>query len=162
MAGVTFAVGAQSIPATLNTTSGEWTAAFDSLGVADGPLTVSATARDAAGNTTTSAAATLQVKNADTQAPTAAIVAPANGATVKATVTAKASATDDRGVTGVSFYAGARLIGPATLAADGLWTLSFNTKTSVTPNGVYLVSARATDAAGNVGVSPTVSVTIKN
>jgi hypothetical protein len=162
VASVTFAVGAATVPATLNATTGEWTATFNTVTVPDGALTVAATAADAAGNTTTSPATIVTVKNADTTAPVVTIVSPASGSTVKGVVTAKASASDDRGVTGVAYYASGRLIGNATLTADGLWTLAFNTKTSVTPNGTYLVTAKAMDAAGNVGTSAATTILIKN
>src|SRR5439155_5427533 len=63
------------------------------------PLT--ATARDAAGNRTTSAGVTVTVSNApppDTTPPTVSITSPAGGATVSGTTAVSASASDNVGV----------------------------------------------------------------
>src|SRR5439155_25113533 len=70
---------------------------------ANGSHTVTAVARDAAGNTATSAAVIVTVTNPmpDTTPPTVAITAPAAGATVAGTVTVSARATDNVGVVGV-------------------------------------------------------------
>ncbi|WP_210479319.1 Ig-like domain-containing protein [Naasia sp. SYSU D00948] len=143
--------------------NGVWTLPFDTRTAAtpDGSYAITATATDAAGNTGVSAPVTVAVRNTDTRAPSVVITSPAQGAVVSGVVTATAAASDDVGVTGVSFYSGSRLIAPASLV-DGVWTLTFNTRTSVTPNGTYSITARAGDAAGNVGVSPAVSIRIAN
>ena len=64
---------------------------------------LTAVARDAAGNTTTSTTVSVTVSNADTTAPTVSITAPANNATVQNTVTVSATASDNVGVVGVQF-----------------------------------------------------------
>src|SRR5438094_7428769 len=70
----------------------------------NGSHTLSAVARDAAGNTKTSAAVTVTVTNADTTPPTVTMSAPAGGATVSgASVTVSATASDNVGVAGVQF-----------------------------------------------------------
>ena len=70
---------------------------------ANGSHTLTAVARDAAGNTTTSTAVSVTVNNADTTAPTVSVTAPASGATVSGTVTLSATASDNVGVAGVQF-----------------------------------------------------------
>lgn len=92
----------------------------------------------------------------DKTPPSVSITSPANGATVSGVVSLRASATDDTGVTGVSFLLGSTVIGPGTRQSDGTWTLTSDTR-MVAP-GTYAVTARATDAAGNVGTSAPVAV----
>src|SRR5207253_1066367 len=68
---------------------------------------LTARARDAAGNMTTSAAVSVTVSNAppaDTTPPTVSITAPANGSTVAGTTSVTASASDNVGVVGVQYY----------------------------------------------------------
>ncbi len=171
VATVTFTAGGVTVPAAINlaaiTVPGQplataWTAQLDTRLVPNGTVTVTATAKDPSGNTAVSTPITLSVSNADDSPPTVAFISPTDGATVKGTVTASISATDNVGVTTVGVYAGTRLVGRASPQSEGIWTLTFNTKTSVTPNGVYVLTARATDAAGNVGTSAPITITIKN
>lgn len=162
VASVAVTAGGVDLGAATLQSDGRWAVPWNTSSAVDGATTLTAVATDAAGNVTTSAAIPVTVANRDTTAPTVAIVSPASGATVKGVVTATISATDNVGVTSVGVYAGTRLAGWATDQGGGVWTLVFNTRTSVTPNGVYVLTARATDAAGNVGVSPATSVTIKN
>jgi hypothetical protein len=61
-------------------TTAPFTYSWNTAGVANGSHTLTARARDAAGNVTTSAAVTVTVANADTQAPTVSLTAPASGA----------------------------------------------------------------------------------
>ena len=99
---------------------------------------------------------------ADTQAPTASFLAPANNSTVSGTVTVRVAATDDVGVVDVGIFLGTRRIASAQRFSATEWRLTFNTKSSMSPNGLYQVTARATDAAGNVGVSSPLTVRIQN
>ena len=93
----------------------------------------------------------------DTTAPTAAVTAPASGATVSGTVTITATATDAVGVTGVDFYRGTVLLG-----SDATSPYSLSWDTTGTPDGAASITVKAKDAAGNVGTSAAVSVTVKN
>jgi hypothetical protein len=68
------------------------------------------------------------------------------------------SASDNVAVTAVALYSGTTKLGNLTKNADGTWRGTFNAASY--PNGNYLVSARATDAAGNVGNSPAISLTV--
>ncbi len=159
---VTVSAGGQSLGAASLQPDGTWTIPWNTVPLVDGPVTLTATATDAAGNAATSSPVTVTIANADTTAPSVAFLSPANGATVKGTVTATVTATDNVGVTKVGIYAGTRLVGWATPQSGSAWTLTFNTKTSVTPNGVYVLTAKATDAAGNTGTSAPITITIKN
>jgi pseudomonalisin len=93
----------------------------------------------------------------DTTPPTTSITAPANGATVSGTVSVTASASDNVGVTKVEFYLDGALKSTST-ASPYSW--SFNTTTVA--NGSHTLQSKAYDAAGNVGSSATVNVTVSN
>jgi subtilisin family serine protease len=98
---------------------------------------------------------------ADTTKPQTAITAPKDGATVTGTVCLQAGAADDVGVTGVSFWInGTTKVGDGAKQASGSWDLAVNTKQL--RNGTYPLTSRATDAAGNIGVSAIVKVVVKN
>jgi len=70
----------------------------------------------------------------------------------------QAEAFDDHGVSRVEFFVSGTKIGEDSSAADG-WSLSWNT--TATPNGTYLVTATATDTAGQSG-SDSHSVSVSN
>ncbi len=93
----------------------------------------------------------------DTTPPTTSITAPPNGATVSGTTTVTASASDNVGVTRVEFYLDNVLQSTST-ASPYQW--SWNTTTSA--NGSHNLSSKAYDAAGNIGTSTTVTVTVSN
>jgi hypothetical protein len=93
----------------------------------------------------------------DTQAPAVSITAPAAGATVSGTTTVTASATDNIGVTRVEFY-----LDGALQATDTTSPYSWSWVTTFTSNGSHSIMAKGYDAAGNVGTSPSVAVTVNN
>ena len=93
----------------------------------------------------------------DTTPPTTSITSPANGATVSGTVTVAASASDNVGVTRVELYVDGALIGTDTSSP---YQIAWNTTTAT--NGSHGLQTRAYDAAGNVGSSTVVSVTVSN
>lgn len=93
----------------------------------------------------------------DTTPPTTSITAPANGATVSGTTTVTASASDNVGVTKVEFYLDNVLQSTSTTSP---YSWSWNTTTSA--NGSHSLNSKAYDAAGNVGTSATVTVTVSN
>ena len=92
----------------------------------------------------------------DTTPPSASFTAPANGATVKGTVTLSASASDNFGVARVDFYLGSTLLGSDTSAP-----YSFSWDTRSVPNGAQSLSVTAFDAAG-LSATSSVSVTVDN
>ncbi|HYF95841.1 MAG TPA: S8 family serine peptidase [Symbiobacteriaceae bacterium] len=93
----------------------------------------------------------------DTEAPTVNITAPAAGATVSATTTVTASASDNVGVTRVEFYVDGAL--QSTDSASP-WSWAWDTTTAA--NGSHSLTAKAYDAANNVGTSAAVPVTVSN
>ena len=116
---------------------------------------LTARARDAAGNVTTSVAATVTVDNA---LPTVTIASPAGGATVSGSVTVTASAADNVGVTGVQF----RLDGASLGAEDTTAPYSFSWNTTSIANGAHTLTAVARDGASNQTTSAAVAVTVSN
>src|SRR5207249_6175884 len=83
-------------------TTAPYSVSWNTTTASNASHTLTAVARDAAGNTTTATAVTVTVFN-DTTAPTTAITAPSSGATVSGTTTITANASDDVGVVGVQF-----------------------------------------------------------
>ena len=128
---------------------------WDTHFLPNGTHTLTARARDYAENVGSSSAVAVTVNN-DHTAPVASLTSPAAGATLVGTVTLSATASDDRGVvTGVSFYAGERLLGTAlTPPYELLWN------TGAEPVGQYTLRAWARDPVGNTGVSAPVTVTV--
>ncbi|MCM6764347.1 Ig-like domain-containing protein, partial [Rathayibacter sp. ZW T2_19] len=94
---------------------------------------------------------------ADTTAPAVAITSPESGALISGTTTATVTATDDTEVTAVTFYVGSLKVGDAVQTDDTTW--SWRTRTAGI-QGTYPLTARATDAAGNVSASDPVTVTV--
>src|SRR5256712_1131567 len=134
-------------------TSAPYTLSWTTTTASDGAHTLTAVARDAAGNSTTSAGVSITVDNIP---PTVSLTAPVAGATVAGTVTVSASATDNVGVVGVQLKLdGVNLVAEVTSAP---YTLSWNTATA--SNGLHTLTAVARDAAGNSTASAGVSVTV--
>ena len=97
------------------------------------------------------------VSTPDTTPPTTAITAPATGATVSATTTVAATASDDRGVTKVEFY-----LDNVLQFTDTTSPYSWAWDTTTAANGSHTLTTNAYDAAGNVGTSAIVDVTVNN
>ena len=137
-------------------TTAPYSVAWNTSAATSGPHTLTAVARDAAGNVTVSQAVAVTV--ADTSMPTVSISAPASGSTVSGSVTVTATASDNVGVASVQFRVnGANLGSPDTAAP---YTAAWNT--SLATNGIYTLTAVARDAAGNERVSTGVAVTVSN
>jgi hypothetical protein len=115
---------------------------WNTADVANGPHTVTAVARDAAGHETATSVE-LTVVN-DTAPPTVALTNPAAGATLGGVATLVADASDDIGVVGVQFKIDGALMGIDTVAP---YELLWNTTDAV--NGTHMVTAVALDAAAN-------------
>jgi len=129
---------------------------WNTLTTANGPYTLTAVARDAAGNTTTSAGIAVTVNN-DLQGPTVSITAPAAGA-VSGTININANASDNVGVVGVQFKLNGAILGSEDLTAP--YSVSWNTLASA--NGPDTLTAVARDAAGNITTSAGVIVDVNN
>lgn len=95
----------------------------------------------------------------DTTPPTVSITAPASGSTVSGTsVTISANASDNLGVAGVQFKVDGANLGAEDTSSP--YSISWN-NTSAT-NGSHTLAAVARDAAGNIGTSAGVMVTVNN
>src|SRR5205809_656458 len=143
-------------------TTAPYSIPFDPTTTSNGQHTITAVARDAAGNRTTSAPVTVTVANApppDTTPPTVSISSPANGATISATVTVSASASDNVGVVGVQFLLDNGVNGSADVTTAP-YSVSWNTATA--SDGSHTITAVARSAAGNSKTSAPVTVTVAN
>ena len=140
-----------------STASSPFTFSWSSTSVPNGTHTLTVKASDPASNVG-QASVTVNVSNAvvvDTTPPTVAITSPANGSIVnpksqKITV----SATDDVGVTQVSIYIDGILQSTLTTAP---YNYTWNTRR--VSSGSHTITAKAWDAAGNVGLATPVTVT---
>ena len=130
--------------------SGAWS--FTPSGLAQGAQTIVASETDAAGNTGT-ASLTFTLDTVAPATPVIASFSPDSGTVgdgiTNATVltlsgTAEANST-------VSVYDGATLLGSATANGSGSWSYA----TATLANGSHSFTAKAADAAGNVGTAST-------
>ena len=158
VAGVQFLLDGVSLGA--EDTVAPYTVSWNTTSATNGAHSLTARARDAAGNQTTSAIVSVTVSNAvpDTTAPTVSVSAPAAGATVTGTVSVSATASDNVGVVGVQFLLNGANLGAEDTAAP--YTVSWSSASAA--NGVYTLTARARDAAGNQTTSVGVSATVAN
>jgi hypothetical protein len=140
--------------------SAPFSVSWDTTAASGAGHTLTAIARDAAGNQTTSAAINVTVSNGapDTTPPTVSITAPASNATVSGTVTVSANAADAVGVVGVQFRIDGVALGTEDLSAP--YSISWVT-TGVT-NGAHAITALARDAAGNQAIATAVNLTVSN
>jgi hypothetical protein len=155
VAGVRFLLDGASLGA--EDTTAPYELAWATLTVANGEYTLSAVARDAAGNQTTAASVVVTVAN-DTTAPTVTITSPAAG-TVSGTVTVAAAAADDFGVVGVQFRLDGVNLGAEDTTAP--YELALNTLFAIS-NGEHSLTAVARDAAGNQNTAAGIVVTVAN
>lgn len=93
----------------------------------------------------------------DTTPPTTSITAPANGSTVSGTTTVNSTASDNVGVTKVELW-----VDGSVVATDTASPYSFSWNTSTLTNATHTLQTKAYDAAGNVGSSAMVMVTVNN
>ncbi len=136
-----------------------YSVSWNTTSVTDGPYTLTARARDAAGNITVSSPVAVNVLNnpPDVQAPVVNIISPLAGE-IAGSINIIANASDNIAVVGVQF-----LLNGANLGTEDL-TESFSIpwNTTTVANGTYTLTAKARDAAGNITISPEVIVTINN
>ena len=131
---------------------------WSSTSVLNGSHTITARARDAAGNRTTSAGVAVTVNNPDITPPVVSMTAPAGGTTISGVVIVSADATDNQGVAGVQF----KLDGANFGAEDTTLPYAITWSTTTTSNGPHTLAAVARDAAGNTTTSISVGVTVSN
>ena len=138
-------------------TSAPYSYALNTATLSNGSHSLTAVAKDTAGNTTTSATVAITVNNAaDTTPPTVSITSPANGATVIGTITISASASDNVGVASVQFLVDGSPLG----AKDTTSPYSTQWNTASVSNGSHTIAAQAWDVAGNTATSSNVVVTV--
>jgi subtilisin family serine protease len=128
-------------------TSAPYTFSVNTLNYVNGTLSLSARARDAAGNVTTSSGVNVNVANPvpDTLAPVVNILSPSDGGTVSGrSVSISISASDNVRVTLLSCYVDGKLLSQTTASS---MTCKWNT--SKVSKGLHVIGATATDAAGN-------------
>jgi len=155
--GVQFQVDGSNLGA--EDTSAPYSTPWDTRAAPNGLHTLTAVARDAAGNTRISAAITVTVSNStDTIPPTASLTAPANNATLSGSVVISANASDNVGVAGVQFRVDGVNLGPEDTSEP--FTAPWDTTTVA--NGQHTLTAVARDASGNTTTSEPVVVTVSN
>lgn len=119
----------------------------------NGAHLLTATARDGAGNTSSSSS-TVYVNNLpDTEPPRVSIVSPQSGAILANNVTVKVDAGDNVGVVKVELYVDGKLTVSSTAAP---FTMKWITNKLA--KGLHMIYARAYDAAGNYSNSAAVTV----
>jgi hypothetical protein len=94
----------------------------------------------------------------DVTPPAVAVTQPATGATVVGVQTVAAIASDSVGVVGVQLLLDGAPLGAEILTAP--YSVTWNS--GFVSNGVHTLSAKARDAANNVGTAPSVTVTVSN
>ncbi|MBN1569432.1 MAG: PKD domain-containing protein [Acidobacteria bacterium] len=126
---------------------------WNTLSYANGSHSITAVARDTAGNTS-GASINVNVDNAtDTVPPTIAITSPMAGATVIGTTSVLVSSGDNVGLTKVELYVDGNLTATSRKAP-------FTTKFNATKlkKGSHTLQCKAYDAAGNSSISAGISV----
>ena len=91
--------------------------------------------------------------------PTVQVTSPGDGTTVRGDVAVAATASDDNGVVSVDFIVDGVSIGVDGDGADG-WSVSWDS--TLVGDGLYAVSAVATDTASQTGIAAEVAVTVDN
>lgn len=138
-------------------TTPPYSLSWDTTTTSDGSHTLTATARDAAGNRATSDAVPITVSNAsDATAPSVVITAPVDGASVTDTITIAANAADTGGVAGVQFQVDGVNLG----AEDTTQPYSVTWNTAASTEGPHALTAIARDIAGNAATSAAITVAV--
>ncbi len=154
VAGVRFEL--DGVPLGAEDTSAPYAIAWDTTAASEGPHTLTAIARDAATNSTTSAPVNVTVDNV---APAVTVTAPAAGAAVSGpSVAVTAAAADEHGVEGVQFALDGVPLGDEDTSAP--YAVEWDTTSA--SNGSHTLTAVARDAAANSRTSSAVAVTVAN
>jgi hypothetical protein len=141
-------VGCAETAASASKKDGSWT-----ILAGDKTITIAAS-----GNITVTPGESGTVSPTETTPPMVSITSPAPGATVSGTITVTASASDNVGVVGVQFKVDGANLGTEITAAP----YSVIADTATVPNGSYILTAVARDAAGNLTTSAPVTITVSN
>jgi hypothetical protein len=136
--------------------SAPYTFSWNTTTVANGAHSITAVARDAAGQAVAATNVTVTVSN-DLAGPSVAVTSPVESATVAGVVAIGANATDDVGVVGVQFTLDGVSIGAEQRTAPYLITWNSGSVS----NGEHVFAAVARDAAGNTTVA-IVTINVEN
>lgn len=162
IAGPTIVHAATTSPQSSFSHSWSW----NTTAVADGNHTMRVTLHDAAGNSASTPLVRYVVHNAgDVTPPTGAIDPSLSGATLTGAVTLLANVSDDNAIVKVEFLIDGALVSTADTGMPAGYVGGQRARTwssSVKPNGSYVLSARVTDAGGNVTTTAGVTVTVSN
>ena len=138
-----------------------WTYDVDASTLAIGSHTFTARAVDAAGNVSETAVgvtvASPSSPPTDATPPTIAVVQPVAGATVGGVATVSGTASDAGGVASVELSVDGAVFAAVSQTTD--WTFQLNT--TLYSDGSHTLTARVTDASGNVGTAG-LTVTVSN
>src|SRR5205807_1812109 len=137
-------------------TATPYTVSWNTTTASNASHTLTAIARDAAGNRTTSTSVAVTIGKASANAipPTDSITSPTSGSTVSGKITVSANASDNVGVVGVQFQLDGANLGAEATASP--YSVSWNTTTA--SNASHTLTAIARDAAGNRTTSSSVAV----
>ncbi|NJD23010.1 MAG: T9SS type A sorting domain-containing protein, partial [Melioribacter sp.] len=156
VAGVQFKV--DGINSGVEITAAPFTTSLNVAILLPGAHTISAVARDAAGNTATASVnVSVIISTTDTTLPVVSITSPANNSTVTGTITVNSSASDNIGVAGVQYKLDGSILGSEVVTSP--YNLSWNTVQ--TTDGTHILSAIARDAAGNTATA-SLTVNVSN
>jgi thermitase len=129
---------------------------WDTTQVTNGAHTLQVVAFDTTGNVS-SASAVVNVNNTtayiDTIAPSVSIVSPQDGTQVSKFLFVSVNTSDNVGVAKVELYVDSKL---SSASANYPFTMKWNTKPA--SKGAHTLYCKAYDAAGNTGISKTVTV----
>jgi hypothetical protein len=126
---------------------------WDSTQVGNGVHQITVVAEDTSGNrTSVSRSITVSNNLPDTIPPTVTITSPSNGQTVGNNVTVRVSVWDNVAVTRCELYVNGMIQTTSTVTP---FTMKYNSRRF---NGAMQIVVRAYDAAGNVGISPPITV----
>ncbi|MBC7962366.1 MAG: fibronectin type III domain-containing protein [Steroidobacteraceae bacterium] len=128
---------------------------WNTQAVAPGAYNLTAKAFDAAGNAGVSTVSLMVVK--DVNPPTVSSILPLQGSSLSGSVNVSCSASDDVGVSKVEFYANGAMV-----AAVNTAPYNYAWDTTAVANGSYTLTAKAYDAAGNVGQTGNLVVSVSN
>jgi len=142
-----------STAAVATDTTSPYSFTWNSATVANGLHTLYVKASDAANNSTISTGVSITVSNSvvDSAAPTVTLSSPGLNATITGSTNVLASADDNVGVTKVEFFVDSTSTAPVATATSPQYSFTWDPTTVA--NGTHTIFARASDAAGNTGLT---------
>ena len=135
-------------------TSAPFSFPLNTTTLSNGVHSLTATASNASGQTTTSAAVAIKVNNA--VPPTVSITSPTSGATVSGTITITTNVSAN--TTSVQFSVDGSNVGAAATSAP----FSFSLNTTTLSNGVHSLTATASNTGGQTTTSAAVAINVNN